>query len=76
MRFMLMAVLGLSAFALLATPDAAQAQKPSTSAAQRQAPVGHRQPGARDVPSEQGLDQPSKEDRALDKALKSICRGC
>jgi len=75
MRFMLMAVLGLFAFALLAPHGAALAQKPSTST-QRQAPVGHRQPSTRDVPSEQGLDQPSKEDRALDKALKSICRGC
>jgi hypothetical protein len=75
MRFMLMAVLGLFAFAMLA-PRTALAQKPSTSATQRQAPVGHRQPSTRDVPSEQGLDAPSKEDRTLDKALKSICRGC
>jgi hypothetical protein len=54
MRFLLMTVLGLSACALLATPGVAQAQKPAPSATQRQAPVGHRQPSTRDVPSEQG----------------------
>ena len=77
MRFMLMAVLGLFAVALLDMPGTAQAQKPSgASGTLREAPVGHRQPRTRDVPSEQGLNEPTKEDRALDKALKSICRGC
>jgi hypothetical protein len=45
-----------------------------------QAPVGHRQPRAADVPSEKNLSDPtdplSKENRALDKKIKSICRGC
>ncbi len=44
------------------------------------APVGHRQPRAGDVPSEQDLSNPNnpvnKEDAALDKKIKSICRGC
>ena len=44
------------------------------------APVGHRQPRASDVPSEKNIDNPndllSKENAALDKKLKSICRGC
>jgi len=44
------------------------------------APVGHRQPRAGDVPDEKNLNNPndflSKENAALDKKLKSICRGC
>ena len=45
-----------------------------------QAPIGHRQPRASDVPSEKNLSDPNKpankEDAALDRRLKSICRGC
>ena len=43
-----------------------------------QAPVGHRQPRASDVPNEKNLpsDPVSKEDAMLDKKIKSICRGC
>jgi hypothetical protein len=45
-----------------------------------QAPVGHRQPRAGDVPDEKNLANPndpiSKEDAILDKKIKSICRGC
>jgi hypothetical protein len=44
------------------------------------APVGHRQPRPDDVPSEKNLSDPNnpanKEDAALDKKIKSICRGC
>jgi hypothetical protein len=44
------------------------------------APVGHRQPRADEVPSEKSLSDPNnpanKEDAALDKKIKSICRGC
>ena len=44
------------------------------------APVGHRQPRASDVPNEKNLSDPndplSKENQALDKKIKSICRGC
>jgi hypothetical protein len=44
------------------------------------APIGHRQPRASDVPSEKNLSDPNspmnKEDAALDKKIKSICRGC
>ena len=44
------------------------------------APVGHRQPRAGDVPAEKNLSNPNdpvnKEDAALDKKIKSICRGC
>jgi hypothetical protein len=45
-----------------------------------QAPIGHRQPRAGDVPNEKNLGNPndsiSKEDALLDKKIKSICRGC
>ena len=45
-----------------------------------QAPIGHRQPRAGDVPSEKNLSDPNnpvnKEDAILDKKIKSICRGC
>jgi len=45
-----------------------------------QAPVGHRQPRADEVPSEKNLNDPNnpvnKEDALLDKKIKSICRGC
>jgi len=48
------------------------------------APVGHRQPTTKDAPRDQTAQpgQPtntaemSKEDRALDRALKNICRRC
>ena len=45
-----------------------------------EAPVGHRQPRAGDVPNEKNLGDPndplSKENAALDRKIKSICRGC
>ena len=45
-----------------------------------EAPVGHRQPRADQVPSEKNLNNPNdaanREDAALDKKIKSICRGC
>ena len=46
-----------------------------------QAPIGHRQPRASDLPDEHeknllnANDAMSKEDAALDKKIKSICRG-
>jgi hypothetical protein len=47
----------------------------------REAPVGHRQPKATEVPQEQQqLSEPDKKlkelDDALAKKLKGICRGC
>jgi hypothetical protein len=44
------------------------------------APVGHRQPRVDQVPPEKNLSDPNnpmnKEDAALDRKIKSICRGC
>jgi hypothetical protein len=45
-----------------------------------EAPIGHRQPRASDFPDERKLNDPNapvnREDAALDKKIKSICRGC
>ena len=45
-----------------------------------QAPIGHRQPRADQVPSEKTLTNPNdaldKENAILDRKIKSICRGC
>jgi len=52
----------------------------ATSGSPPPAPVGHRQPRVGDVPDEKNLSDPndplSKENQALDKKIKSICRGC
>ena len=46
----------------------------------REAPIGHRQVRPGDVPDEKNLGNPNdptnKEDAALDRKIKSICRGC
>jgi hypothetical protein len=45
-----------------------------------EAPIGHRQPRRGEVPSESNINDPNnpmnKEDAALDRKIKSICRGC
>ena len=45
-----------------------------------EAPIGHRQPRADQVPPEKNLGNPddalNKENAALDRKIKSICRGC
>jgi hypothetical protein len=52
----------------------------SQSQPMREAPIGHRQPRASDVPSEKNLGNPddpiNREAAALDRKIKSICRGC
>jgi hypothetical protein len=57
------------------SPGATSGSQPA-----REAPVGHRQPRAGDVPSEKNLSNPNdpvnREDAALDRKIKSICRGC
>ena len=60
--------------ALLAVLDVGAAS------AQMEAPTGHRQPRASDVPNENLINNPNdplnKENAALDRTIKSICRGC
>ena len=75
-------VMILALLALVASP-AAIAQtgnRPDTSKGPWPAPVGHRQPRVDQVPSEKGLNDPNnpvnREDAALDRSIKSICRGC
>ena len=57
----------------ISAPDIA----PSGQGLRWRAPIGHRQPQARDVPSENSddLGRVSDEDRAVDRRL-IICRGC
>ena len=60
------------------------APPPSTSADKQllpEAPVGHRQPRADQVPSEKNLmgdpnDPINRENAALDRMVNGICRGC
>jgi hypothetical protein len=46
----------------------------------REAPIGHRQPRVSDIPSEKNLSDPndplSKENAALERTIRNICRGC
>lgn len=80
-------VLSLSLLALVGGAAMAQTGKSTGSSAAPtmkgtvpEAPIGHRQPRASDVPNENNLSNPNepmnKEDAALDRKLKSICRGC
>jgi hypothetical protein len=67
--------------AVAQTGGAAGSQGPAgQSQLGREAPIGHRQPRADQVPSEKNLNDPNnpanKEDLALDRKIKSICRGC
>jgi len=44
-----------------------------------EAPIGHRQPRAGDVPAETGSNDPGRidaQDRELDRKIKGICKGC
>jgi len=83
--FLSVALMVLIGAALINSPGAL-AQGGSSSVSKNsdkplpQAPVGHRQPRAGDVPNEKNLSDPNtamnKEDAALDRKIKSICRGC
>jgi hypothetical protein len=59
-----------------ANPATSPSGKPTT----EEAPIGHRQPRADQVPPENNLSNPNdpinREDAALDRKIKSICRGC
>jgi hypothetical protein len=75
----LLALIGIpGAMAQTGTGSSATSVNPPAPA--REAPVGHRQPRADQVPSEKNLSDPndplSKENALLDKKIKSICRGC
>lgn len=63
-----------------ASAQTTQNDRPSVNSGIPNAPVGHRQPRASDVPSEKNLSNPrdsmNREDAELDRKIKSICRGC
>jgi hypothetical protein len=75
-------IVSMALLVLIGAPAFAQSgnSTASKSGGVLQAPVGHRQPRAGDVPDEKNLANPtepvSKEDALLDKKIKSICRGC
>ena len=77
-------ILSIALMVLIGGPDAfAQGSSSVSKNSDKsaiQAPVGHRQPRASDVPNEKNLSDPndplSKENAALDRKIKSICRGC
>jgi hypothetical protein len=84
-------ILSLSLLVLIGGPAIAQSGKSTGTptggemkSTMPQAPVGHRQPRASDVPDEGNLTDPNdplskqltKENKALDRKVKSICRGC
>ena len=66
------------------TPAIAQNQGAGSSGAASstipEAPIGHRQPRADQVPPEKNLINPNdllaKENAILDRKMKNICRGC
>lgn len=80
--------LSIALVALIGAPAWAQgggtSTMPKNSGGIPEAPVGHRQPRASDFPSDsastKSLNDPNsardKEDAALDRKIKSICRGC
>ena len=83
-------IISMALVVLIGTPGAiAQSGSKGTSVGSSingsvpEAPVGHRQPRASDVPNATGdieavklPDLLAKENAMLDKKIKSICRGC
>ena len=82
---LVMALMMVAAGASQLGMSPAWAQQGGSSSVQKnsgvpEAPIGHRQPRRGDVPNEKNVSDPNstanKEDAALDKKIKSICRGC
>ena len=78
-------IISMALLALIGAPGAiAQSGSKGTSVGSTingtvpEAPVGHRQPRASDVPNEKNstIDLLAKENAMLEKKIKSICRGC
>jgi hypothetical protein len=71
---------GSVAMAQNSSMGSSSTSSPNTYGSVPEAPIGHRQPRADQVPDEKNLSNPSdpinKEDAILDKKIKSICRGC
>ena len=81
-KILLEICLATTLLVLLAGPGviAQTANRPANPSSDKQgpwpAPVGHRQPRADQVPQENPSEAMKREDAALDRKLKSICRGC
>jgi hypothetical protein len=58
------------------TRNSGPAQSSQSGNAAADAPIGHKQPRPSDVPSQSGSSKLDDENAALDRKLKSICRGC
>jgi hypothetical protein len=69
--------LGVLVLTGVVRPDVAAAQSGAAPAPRLQAPIGHRQPRAQDLPPNVRRDEggATAEQRALDKKLE-ICRNC
>ena len=70
----------ITTIALLALFDTSVAIAQTAGSRLPEAPVGHRQPRADQVPDEKNLGDPNdpinRENATLDRVAKSICRGC
>jgi hypothetical protein len=77
---LLLLIAGPAARAQTGSGGAGSSGAANQSGSVREAPIGHRQPRADQVPSEKNLSNPNdpfnKENAALDRKIKSICRGC
>lgn len=78
-------VLSMALMVAVGAPQAWAQQQGGSSTVQKdkpsmEAPIGHRQPRRGEIGNEKNLSNPdsamNKEDAALDKRIKSICRGC
>ena len=84
-------IISMALLVLIGTPAAVAQSDKGTSVGSTingsvpEAPVGHRQPRASDVPNETSdvpneknstIDLLAKENAMLEKKIKSICRGC
>ena len=75
-----LALLGVPAALAQFGTSAGSSAPPATASGIRQAPIGHRQPRPSEVPAESTkAGNPANidaDEAALDRKIKSICRGC
>jgi hypothetical protein len=83
MAIAVLALVDMTAAAAQTVGSSTPAASPSMNLERRsvpEAPVGHRQPRADQVPPEQDLMNPNdpinRENAALDNMINGICRGC
>jgi len=71
---------GTTALAQTSKKNTGMGAGDSSSRPAAEAPVGHRQPRPNDLPNEKNVSDPTdplnRENLALDRKIKSICRGC